>query len=150
VNSTCVQDYKVGTDSATKIEEHDGRVLTDPTISGVSYAEIAPISIAQFISQTNHVLTGVTDRRGTAKLGTLEGQAPIVNGAIDSTFPTTFTRPVFHVVPTSKVSGFFADPALVEMFVGNASDVCTQASVIQLYGFSTNASCGDTSLKGKD
>jgi ABC-type phosphate transport system substrate-binding protein len=151
VNTTCVKDTKVGTGAS--IEEHDGRVLTDPTVGGVNYLEVAPISIAQNIAQTNSAFTGVTDRRGNSELGVLDGVAPTAGTApaqtINTAFPSTFTRNVYNVFPTTKVSGLFADPTLVSLFVGNSSTVCAQTDTIRLYGFLTNSTCGSTSLTGK-
>lgn len=154
VNTTCVQDFKVGNPSTTKIEEHDGRVLTDPTVSGVKYAEIVPISIAQNIAQTNHAITGVTDLRGSSKLGTLDAKTPTTgtapNQVINSAFPTVYTRSVYNVFRTTKVVGAGADAALVNLFVGNSSVVCSATTTIRQFGFLTNASCGSTTLRGKD
>ncbi|MEV8512359.1 hypothetical protein [Dactylosporangium sp. NPDC051484] len=150
----CVRDTKV--DTGASIQEHDGNVLTDPTVGATRYTEIAPISIAQNIAQTNHTVTGVTDRRGNSKLGTLNGAAPTSGSggtlAINSTFVSTnptFTRPVYNVFPTWKVSGTFADPDLVKLFVNNSSKVCSSSFTIGQYGFLTSPStCGSITTKG--
>ncbi|MER7276885.1 hypothetical protein ABT369_20820 [Dactylosporangium sp. NPDC000244] len=145
----CVRDTKISDGSA--LQEHDGTVLTDPTVGTTLYTEIIPISIAQNIAQTNHVTTGVTDRRGSSKLLSLASQAPIVSGQINASWPSAYQRSVYNVFKTTSVTGLTADPALKEIFVSNSALVCTGTpkSTINLFGFLTNANCGDTSVKGK-
>ncbi|GIH20382.1 hypothetical protein [Rugosimonospora africana] len=152
VNTTCVKDHKV--DTGASIEEHDGQVLTDPTVGSTQYVEIAPISIAQNIAQSNHAATGVQDRRGSSKLGVLDGQAPTTGTApgqvINASFPTAFTRSVYNVFKTTAVTGLSQDQALVTLFVSNASAVCAQVTTLHQFGFASNPNCGSTALKGKD
>ncbi|MER7009122.1 hypothetical protein ABT297_39600 [Dactylosporangium sp. NPDC000555] len=150
----CVRDTKVNTGAS--IQEHDGNVLTDPTVGATRYTEIAPISIAQNIAQTNNAVTGVVDRRGNSKLGILAGAAPTSGSggtlAISSTFVSTnpaFTRPVYNVFPTWKVTGLFADTDLVNLFVSGSSKVCASTFTIGQYGFLTSPStCGSTTTRG--
>lgn len=118
---TCVKDTKNG----VSIQEHDGRVLTNPD-------EIVPISVAQFIAQSFGI---IQDKRGGAQLGSIDGVPPI---ALNTNFGVK--RSVYDVIPTSKVS----DPTYSSVFVGPTSQVCSHADVIQKYGFGTAADCGST------
>jgi hypothetical protein len=154
----CVRDTKV--DTGATMQEHDGTVLTDPSFTPATstwdtscdagdtcYTEITPFSIAQWIAQTNHLTTGATDRRGNAKLLSLGGQAPTVAGPplqINNSWPGAYKRDVYNVFLRTKVTGLTADANLKKLFVGNSAAVCLQTSLINAYGFLTNANCGDT------
>ncbi len=123
----CIKD-KVG---STPIEEHDGRVL-DPL-------SIAPISIAQYISQASST---IPDLRGSAQLGTIDGVASV---SLNNSAP--LKRDVYNVVPTSKLT----DPTVANVFVGPGSQVCQNSALIQQFGFGLKTgvggdlACGDTS-----
>lgn len=118
---SCVKDQKNG----VPVQEHDGRVLTATT-------DIVPFSVAQYLSQAFGV---ITDVRGQATLGTIDGIAPVV---LNTGFGVK--RDVYNVIPTSKIG----TSPWAETFVGSASKVCAQTTVIQRYGFGTNANCGST------
>ncbi|GAA1949257.1 hypothetical protein [Catenulispora subtropica] len=106
------------------IEEHDGRVLDNNSI--------APFSIAQYIAQSSNT---ITDHRGQAVLGTIDGLTPTVeNGNFG------VTREVYNVIPTSKVG----DPQYASVFVGPSSKVCTNVTILNQYGFATDPNCGST------
>jgi len=132
----CVKDTKGG----VNIQEHDGRVLTDPD-------EIVPFSVAQYIAQ------------GSDTVGSLLGRAAL--GAIDfsvtpdatlskAVFPAalkgafTFSRPIYNVVPTAQIG---AGTNTNSVFVGPTSKVCAAAMTIEQYGFANRVDCGDTSKK---
>ncbi|MBG0852926.1 hypothetical protein I2W78_13995 [Streptomyces spinoverrucosus] len=124
---TCVQ-------TSESIQENDGRVLD-------SAGDIVPFSVAQYTAQETEA---VTDRRGAAVLGSVNGQAPRdENLELNPAFP--YLRDVFNVVPTSKLS----DTVIAETFVGSGSKVCQAADTITKYGFGTVSNCGSTSLKGE-
>ncbi|MDP9797242.1 hypothetical protein J2S43_005754 [Catenuloplanes nepalensis] len=145
VGPTCVKDVTVG---GAAVQEHDGRVLTDP--AGV--VEIVPISIAQNIAQSNTSFTQAVDRRGDSELLALNGVAPTTGAgltlAINPAWPAAFQRPVYNVFKTTEVSGIFADQALVNLFVSNSSVVCSNATTIRLFGFLTNSGCGSLGTQG--
>ncbi|MFD0638855.1 hypothetical protein ACFQ9X_52075 [Catenulispora yoronensis] len=117
----CISD----TANGAPIEEHDGRVLDANSI--------APFSIAQYIAQSSNT---ITDHRGRAVLGTIDGLTPVVenNGF-------GITREVYNVIPSSKVG----DPSYSSVFVGPTSKVCTSQTIINQYGFATDPNCGSTS-----
>ena len=106
-------------------QEHDGRALQKD--------EIMPFSIAQWQSQATAV---VTDVRGKAVLGLIDGKAPTV---IDSEFGVK--RDVFNIIPASKI----ATSPTSDVFVGSNSLICQNAATIKKFGFAVNANCGDTS-----
>lgn len=125
------------------IQEHDGRVLEDHN----NY--VLPFSVAQFLAQGNAgtvvdgVTVDVTDRRGPAALGGVDGVSPTTDeGTLNTAFP--YARDVFNIVPTAKLSS----PAIDRVFTGADSAVCTRGAIIQAYGFGLTASCGSTELTG--
>ncbi|HEX4705595.1 MAG TPA: hypothetical protein VH352_25965 [Pseudonocardiaceae bacterium] len=117
----CIIDHKNG----LPIEEHDGRVLDDNSI--------APFSISQYIAQSENT---IPDLRGKAVLGVIDGFTPNV---INSTFEVT--RSVYNVIPTSQIG----TAPYSTVFVGSGSAVCSQAALINQYGFASNPNCGSTS-----
>jgi len=122
---TCVHDTSEV--DGTSVQEHDGTVVAaDPD-------GIAPFSIAQWIAQFNHP-TGVTDRRHGAVLHTLDSVTPTVTGSGGSTLLNTaypIKREVFNVIPQSAV----ASGLLHNLFVTTSSQVCSDSTDIQKYGF---------------
>ncbi|MDP9797241.1 ABC-type phosphate transport system substrate-binding protein [Catenuloplanes nepalensis] len=141
VNTTCVRDTKL---SGEPVPENDGTVLTDP--AGV--VEIVPMSIASIIAQTDHVVTGVEDRRGGSKPMVVAGAAPIVNGAINPAWPVWLQQKVYNAFPRRSVAGAFADSDLVSLFVGVSSMVCTDTATLHRFGFRTASDCGSLSVLG--
>ncbi|MFC6356683.1 substrate-binding domain-containing protein [Luethyella okanaganae] len=128
---TCV------TDRGNTVQEHKGDAIT-----GVG--EIVPISIAQYIAQSNGK---VNDARGYAELGKVAGKSPVVfsagKPAMNSAFP--INRSVYNVVATSRLG----DSAIAAAFVGAGSAICSNTAEIQSYGFaSLGASCGSVTTKG--
>lgn len=117
----CITDMKNG----QLIEEHDGRVLDDNSI--------APFSISQYIAQSENT---IPDLRGKAVLGVIDGFTPQV---INNNFEVT--RNVYNVIPTSQIG----TAPWSTVFVGSNSAVCSNAAIINQYGFATNSNCGSTS-----
>jgi ABC-type phosphate transport system substrate-binding protein len=129
-------------------EEHDGRVLSDHSVIG--------LSIPQYIAQMSGTLA---DIRGREVLGSLDGSAPVL---LNSTFGVVgalndhVVREVYNVVPTPVLTGTPAagTPAAAEKgnitkaFVGSTSDVCKQTTIIQQYGYQLAPDCGDTTHTG--
>lgn len=125
------------------VQEHDGTALEGHN------EYILPYSVAQFIAQSNAgtVVDGVTvnviDRRGPARLGSVNGIAPRTeSGALNTELP--YKRDVYNVVPTADLDV----PIIDEVFTGADSAVCSRTSIIQAYGFGATESCGSTDLTG--
>lgn len=117
----CVAD----TVNGVSVQEHDGRVLIAPD-------QIVPFSVAQYIAQS---FGAITDLRGTAQLGQVDGVSPL---ALNTGFG--IKRDVYNVVPTASLG---ASPTS-DVFVGPSSKVCAAPTVIQQYGFGLNSNCGST------
>ncbi|MFF2775644.1 hypothetical protein ACFVU3_12115 [Streptomyces sp. NPDC058052] len=117
------------------VQENDGTVLD-------SAGDIAPYSVAQYTAQEKAV---VTDRRGAAVLGSVGTVAPRnADKTLNLSFP--FTRDVYNVVPTAKLT----NATVASTFVGSTSKVCAAGTTITAYGFGTlGAGCGTTTLKGE-
>ncbi|MEV7418856.1 hypothetical protein [Streptomyces sp. NPDC089919] len=126
------------TDRGGAVEEHDGRALTGK-------GDIMPFSIPQYISQQNTAKTKVTDRRGKAVLGELDGHVPTFNGSLNLKFP--ITRDVYNVVKTSRLTSTVIKSA----FIGKNSQICVNVlkAEVREFGFGKAANCGTTVLKGK-
>ncbi|GAA2640380.1 substrate-binding domain-containing protein [Dactylosporangium fulvum] len=142
----------VQTVNGQQIQEHDARVLAGHN----DY--IVPFSVAQFIAQGNaaaiRTQTGVTveDRRGTSRIGRVNGLQPIVGGKLNINFRPQLIRDVYNVVPTRRLG----EPLIANTFVGQSSAVCTNRALIELFGFGYRttdgatlfeAACGSTQLK---
>ncbi|MEV7385613.1 MULTISPECIES: substrate-binding domain-containing protein [unclassified Streptomyces] len=128
-----VTEAQVGSCVGT-MEEHDGRYLT-------AAGNIAPYSIAKYIAQTSGV---VDDIHGATVLGKVNGVSPTnADGTLNVSFP--YSRDVYDVVPTSKLSDSVINPT----FVGANSSVCAETATIELYGFGAISNCGTTTLKGE-
>lgn len=131
---TCVKDV---TAAGTSIQEHDGRFLT-------ANNQIVPFSVAQFISQSSGTQA---DIRGRATLGAVDwdnaGVNPPVSPVLLQTSFGTGTRTVYNTVATSRL----AEPTLASVFVGSTSQICSNTTVINRYGFATAPNCGNTDTK---
>ncbi|UUU31299.1 substrate-binding domain-containing protein [Streptomyces sp. CA-210063] len=135
-----VTEAQVGSCVAT-MQEHNGLALD-------TAGDIAPYSIAQYISQVTNV---VEDRHGATALGRIDGSEPFTaEGTLNTGF--VYNRDVYNVVPTAKLT----DPVIDAVFTGTDSKVCTAVSagqsVIEKYGFGRIDHCGDTTdpaLKGE-
>ncbi|GHA67323.1 substrate-binding domain-containing protein [Streptomyces termitum] len=117
------------------VQENDGTALD-------TAGDIAPYSVAQYTAQEKAV---VTDRRGAAVLGSVGTVAPRnADKTLNLSFP--FTRDVYNVVPTAKLT----NATIASTFVGSSSKVCAAATTITAYGFGTlGTNCGATLLKGE-
>ena len=123
-NHTCISQVdSVG----NPLLENTGTLITDPK-------NVAPYSIAQYLSQINGV---VPDVHGTTLLGSI--------GSVSPTVPNTdsaMVRDVYNVVPTSQLG---VAPTSTT-FVGSSSAVCTNSATIKRFGFAPNPLCGDTAI----
>ncbi|MCX5392789.1 substrate-binding domain-containing protein [Streptomyces sp. NBC_00094] len=117
------------------VQENDGTVLD-------TAGDIAPYSVAQYTAQEKAV---VTDRRGAAVLGSVGTIAPRnADKTLNLSFP--FTRDVYNVVPTAKLT----NATIAATFVGSSSKVCAAGTTIAAYGFGTlGTACGATTVKGE-
>ncbi|MFE7510937.1 hypothetical protein [Streptomyces sp. NPDC057540] len=117
------------------VQENDGTVLD-------TAGDIAPYSVAQYTAQEKAV---VTDRRGAAVLGSVGTVAPRnADKTLNLSFP--FTRDVYNVVPTAKLT----NATISSTFVGSSSKVCAAGTTIAGYGFGTlGTACGATTVKGE-
>ena len=108
--------------------ENTGTLLTDPR-------QIAPYSIAQYLSQINVV---VPDVHGKTVLGQINGISPtILNNS------SVMDRAVYNVIPTAQEG----TAPYSTVFVGSGSLVCANADTIKRYGFGTHADCGSTAIR---
>lgn len=108
--------------------ENTGTLLTDAR-------QIAPYSIAQWLSQTNVV---VPDVHGKTILGQINGIAPTILNAASE-----MDRDVYNVIPTAQEG----TAPYSTVFVGANSQVCTNGATIVRYGFGTNPNCGSTNIR---
>lgn len=100
----------------------------------VNANQIAPHSVAQYLSQKNAVNP---DSTGRAQLGRINGiSAAIVNNAV------TIPRDVFTVVPNSLVN---TQPTQT-VFQTNGSLICQNSATIQQFSFGTHPNCGSTAI----
>ncbi|MCX5400349.1 hypothetical protein [Streptomyces sp. NBC_00102] len=131
-------DAQVGSCVDQTVQENNGVALN-------TAGDIAPYSVAQYIAQATGT---VTDIHGSTELISVNGTAPLTT---DDTLNTgfTYTRDVYNVVPTAKITGSTADATVVATFVGSASKVCSATSTITNYGFGTlGTACGATTIQG--
>lgn len=134
----------IQTVNGAPIQEHDARVLAGHD----DY--IMPFSVGQFIAQGNAAAiqsqTGVVveDRRGTSRVGKVNGLAPIVNGKLNIAFRAELIRDVYNVVPTRRLG----EQLIIDTFVGSGSAVCTKQSLIELFGFGYRSTSGATLFQG--
>jgi hypothetical protein len=124
---------------------------------------VIPISVGSWIGQANGV---GFDRSATARsngvtLAAIDSLNTPTTGTIPHLVPRTgyytstqYGYNIYTVLPTSKLSGFTADQALVSLFVGSSSALCnsTNQSTVNTFGFdsltSTEGTCGSVSTTG--
>ena len=111
----------------------NGQIIEEHTGTSLDAKSIVPFSIPQYDDQEAQL---ITDRRGRAILGQINGSRPELTNAAFAV-----TRPLYNVVPTSQLG---VAPLSTE-FVTSNSLVCKDTADIQKYGFALNASCGSTS-----
>jgi len=145
----CVTSTKA---DGTTLEEHDLRYVDDNSI--------APISIAQSISQRASAVAGVTDKQGRTVLVSLDGttgtagagasngilQYPVVmqssfGGALSTVSAGRFWREVYNIIPAQRLD----DPNFKQLLVGSTSDFCNNNATLALYGFAADPNCGSIS-----
>jgi hypothetical protein len=111
----------------TYVQENDARSLkTD---------ELMPFSVGLFNVQSAGV---VTDVRGLAVLGTIDGKTP---QAVYTGFG--IKRDLYNVIPTANI----ATAPWSTTFVGASSAVCTNSAIIAAQGFTPASNCGDTTQR---
>ena len=156
--------------TAPGVEEHDGNAFyaKADSIVGTGQAAVVNFSVSNWIAQVNGA---ALDRSSTARtngvdLGDIDNRASgprPYNGAAPNLTPDnayfsfssgglvgTYGRDVYNVVPTSKISGFLADPGIVSLFVGPTAALCTGDALTRAtkFGFLNISNCGATTLTG--
>ena len=152
----------------TNIQQNSGNAFLQGLPSGVKYAVI-PISSGSWIGQANGV---GYDRSATARADGVD-LASITDGSNNLGQPYTGTAPsevpsttyyqsssygynISTVVPTQSITGNFSNAALVSLFVGSGSTLCSTAaqSTAHTFGFdsltSGEGTCGSTTLEGNN
>lgn len=89
---SCVQTGETAT-----FQENQGGIL------GGSANALAPYSAAKWAAQAKGAST---DRRAGAVLGKVNGTTAVVNGALNPSFSSTFSRTIYNVTKTSRVTTF--------------------------------------------
>jgi hypothetical protein len=141
-----------------------GAVLEEHNLTTLDDNGIAPVSIAQSITQRAQSVAGVSDKQGRTVLTTLDNSAAVTglpagssNGVLN--YPVTMTntfggavsgntvgrfwRDVYNVVPVQRLQ----DPNIQAAFVGPTSGACTNNATLALYGFAPNPNCGSVTYK---
>jgi hypothetical protein len=141
-----------------------GTVLEEHNLSTLDDNGIAPVSIAQSITQRAQSVPLVTDKQGRTVLVVLDNSAAVTglpagasNGVVN--YPVTMTasfggalstntvgrfwRDVYNVVPVQRLQ----DPNVQAAFVGPTSGACTNNATLALYGFAPNPNCGSVTYK---
>ncbi|MBM9504610.1 hypothetical protein [Actinacidiphila acididurans] len=137
---SCVSDVAK---NGAAVQEHNGNAL-QRTVAVDHAEDIMPFSIAQWIAQSNHATTGVTDRRNGAVLENVNSVAPTTSGKLNTSFP--ITREVYNVIPDSRIN----ETLIKNTFETSTSKICKATSVINLYGFGTDTNCGSIALSSRD
>jgi ABC-type phosphate transport system substrate-binding protein len=114
--------------TGTPILENTGTLVTDPL-------NVAPYSIAQYLSQINRV---IPDVHGRTVLG-------LTNDIVPTNLNTSSTmrRDVYNVIPTNKE----AVAPWSTVFVGPSSLVCQAVATINRLGFGTATNCGVINIR---
>jgi hypothetical protein len=156
--------------TAQNIQQNSGNSFVAGLPAGASYAVI-PISSGSWIGQANGV---GYDRSATARADGVD-LADITNASsVDLGQPytvvagkekpsTTYYQDsawgynLSTVVPTSKISGFRANAAIEDLFVGASSELCSSTgqdaqATVNLFGFDTlsgsEGTCGSITTEG--
>jgi hypothetical protein len=124
---------------------------------------VIPISSGSWISQANGLAVDRSDqaRAGKANLAAIDSLGKPYAGTAPSEAPSTtyyqstsYGYNVYTVVPTAKLSGFTQDAALVSLFAGSGSALCssTEQNIVHTFGFDslvgTEGTCGSTTQVG--
>ena len=123
---------------------------------------VIPISSGSWISQANGVAVDRSSaaRTGGADLAAIDalgkpytGSAPEAPSTAYYT-STQYGYNVFTVLPTTKITGFTKDAALVSLFVGPTASLCSsgEQSLVNTFGFDSltvaEGTCGSTTTTG--
>jgi ABC-type phosphate transport system substrate-binding protein len=115
---------------------------------------IYPFSIGAYVAQAYHSakcgkkpkgsqnMFGCNEN-GVFHLNGIGGTAPIVNKKTNPSFPSTFDRFLYAVVPYASTSNHI--PAYLNGLLGSKGYFCKQSKVVKAYGFETTPLCGSTS-----
>ena len=124
---------------------------------------VIPISSGSWISQANGVAVDRSSaaRAGGVDLAAIDALGKPYTGSAPSEVPSTtyyqssqYGYNVYTVLPTTKITGFTKDAALVSLFVSNTSALCstTEQSLVNTFGFDSltvsEGTCGSTTTTG--
>jgi hypothetical protein len=124
---------------------------------------VIPISSGSWISQANAVAVDRSSaaRAGGADLAAIDALGKPYSGTAPNEVPRTpyyqstqYGYDVYTVLPTTKVTGFTKDAALVSLFVGSTAALCsgTEQGIVNTFGFDSltvsEGTCGSTTTTG--
>lgn len=160
-----------GTTDCSQVQQNSGNAFWDnfaTTLSSGTTDAIIPISSGDWIGQANGVSVDESNTARTEGL-TLASITDGSNGALGQPFTgtapnllpnttyyedTNYGYNLYTVVPSSKISGTFADLGLESLFVGPSSALCssTYQNQMNTFGFDklqgSEGSCGTTTQTG--
>lgn len=120
----CVKDVVPG----GPVQEHDGRVLTNPN-------QLVAYGVGNHITQTTQ--PAIFDRHGNAVLRAINGQSPFDL----SDFPGA--RKFYNVIRTADVGV----APFTTTFVGAGSEICSHPEVLEAFGLQPIPDCGSTTIQ---
>jgi hypothetical protein len=123
---------------------------------------VVPISSGSWISQANGVAVDRSSaaRAGGADLAAIDALGKPYTGTTTEVPSTgyytssSYGYNVFTVLPTTKITGFTKDAALVSLFVGTTSSLCAsgEQTLVNKFGFDSltaaEGTCGSTTTTG--
>jgi hypothetical protein len=124
---------------------------------------VIPISSGSWISQANGLAVdrSSTARAGGADLAAVDSLGKPYTGTAPNELPNTtyyqstvYGYDVYTVLPTTKITGFTKDAALVSLFVGPTAALCatSEQTLVNTYGFDSlvgaEGTCGSTTTTG--
>jgi hypothetical protein len=123
---------------------------------------VIPISAGSWISQANGVAVDRSSaaRAGGADLAAIDALGKPYTGTAPEVPSTPYYQSgsygynVYTVLPTSKITGFTKDAALVSLFVGSTASLCSsgEQSQVHTFGFDSltvsEGTCGSTTTQG--
>jgi hypothetical protein len=136
-----------------------GRISTLPAGTDA----VIPFSSGSWISQANGFALdrSSTGRTNGVDLGGIDALGKPYSGTPGTEIPnstfyasTTYGRNVYVVVPTTKISGFTANQALVSLFTGSTASICAAGAQTTTHNFgfdsltTAQGPCGSTTTTG--
>ncbi|HEY3833090.1 MAG TPA: hypothetical protein VGO03_12415 [Acidimicrobiia bacterium] len=150
--------------SCNNLDQNGGNTFYNTVSSLPSGTDaVFPFTAASWIAQANHT---AEDRSNTARANGVDlasidslgkpytGTSPNLDGNDNYYTSSTYGNNVYVVVPTNKISGFTKNAALVSLFSGSTSQICSAAAnaTANTFGFNDltagEGTCGSTTLTG--